>query len=82
MQVEQSLKYSQAESEAMWAAAGLKEVEKWGATKEQYSEFFQSLLTPAYLIIPEPYQKFLVITSSTRDIILFTSMLITHLNCI
>lgn len=61
MQVEQSLKYSQAESEAMWAAAGLKEVEKWGATKEQYSKFFQSLLTPAYLIILEPYQKFLVL---------------------
>lgn len=64
MQVEQSLKYSQAESEAMWAAAGLKEVGKWGATKEQYSKFVQSLLTPAHLMLLEPYQKFLVIISS------------------
>lgn len=63
MQVEQSLKYSQAESEVMWAAAGLKEVKKWGAKKEQYSKFVQSLLTPAYLVVFEWYQKFLVVTS-------------------
>lgn len=68
MQVEQSLKYSQAESDAMWAAAGLKEVKKWGAKKEQYSKFVQSLLTPAYLMLLERYQKFLIIVS----IILFT----------
>lgn len=49
----------------MWAAAGLKEVGKWGATKEPYSKFVPNLLTPAYLMLLEPYQKFLVLIAST-----------------
>jgi hypothetical protein len=74
VQVEQSLKYSQAESEAMWAAAGLKEVGKWEATKEQYSKSVPNLLSPAYSMLPEPYQKFLVLISSPRYIILLNCL--------
>ena len=59
------MKYSQAESEAMWEAAGLKEVVKWTATKEPYSKFVRNLLTPAYLMLLDLYQKFLVTISST-----------------
>ena len=58
----------------MWAAAGLKEVGKWGATKEQYSKFVQSLLTPANLMLLEPYQKFLVFQSTSH--LIFNSIFI------
>lgn len=37
VQVEQSLKYTAAESETLWKQAGLKEVGKWTATRDEYS---------------------------------------------
>lgn len=43
VEVEQSLKYSEGESETLWREAGLKEVGKWQATKEQYSECSKQL---------------------------------------
>lgn len=36
VQVEQSLKYSAAESQTLWKQAGLKEVARWKATKDEY----------------------------------------------
>lgn len=42
--IEQSLKYSETDSQTLWAAAGLKEVGKWKATKDQYSKYLQHLL--------------------------------------
>ncbi|OBT47156.1 hypothetical protein VE00_03082 [Pseudogymnoascus sp. WSF 3629] len=55
VQVEQSLKYSQAESEAMWAAAGLKEVGKWEATKEQYNIHMLTKRAKPFLLHPSQY---------------------------
>ena len=59
VQVEQSLKYSQAESQVLWKAAGLKEVAKWGATGEPYSEFVRLLV-----LCKIRYEKVPVPTSS------------------
>lgn len=39
VQVEQSLKYSSLESEALWLRAGLQQVGKWEASSDPYSEF-------------------------------------------
>ncbi|ELR09298.1 hypothetical protein GMDG_03866 [Pseudogymnoascus destructans 20631-21] len=55
VQVEQSLKYSQAESEGMWAAAGLKEVGKWGATKEQYNIHMLTKRAKPFQLHPSQY---------------------------
>jgi uncharacterized SAM-dependent methyltransferase len=42
VQVEQSLKYSEEESEFLWKGAGLKEVKKWSASDIEYSKsYFQ-----------------------------------------
>lgn len=38
VQVEQSLKYSQKEIKILWDQAGLKEVDRWTASKDQYSK--------------------------------------------
>lgn len=37
VQVEQSLKYTAAETQTLWKQAGLKEVGRWTATKDEYS---------------------------------------------
>lgn len=37
VKVEESLKYSEEESKALWDHAGLKEVGRWSASKESYS---------------------------------------------
>lgn len=37
VQVEQSLKYSPAETKTLWEQAGLKEVGRWTASKDEYS---------------------------------------------
>lgn len=38
VQVEQSLKYSEKESQVLWRLAGLKEIGKWSASTEAYSK--------------------------------------------
>lgn len=38
VKVEQSLKYSDEESYSLWECAGLRQVAKWGASTESYSE--------------------------------------------
>lgn len=38
VQVEQSLKYSNEESQLLWELAGLKEIGKWSASRESYSK--------------------------------------------
>jgi len=38
IQVEQSLKYSEEESQVLWELAGLKEIGKWTASEESYSK--------------------------------------------
>jgi uncharacterized SAM-dependent methyltransferase len=43
VQVEQSLKYSDTESRVLWDLTGLKEIEKWSASTEQYSKSELSL---------------------------------------
>ncbi|KFY00105.1 hypothetical protein V490_01483 [Pseudogymnoascus sp. VKM F-3557] len=55
IQVEQSLKYSQAESEAMWEAAGLKEVVKWTATKEPYNVHMLTKRAKPFQLHPSKY---------------------------
>lgn len=46
VQVEQSLKYSREESQALWQLAGLREIGKWTASGESYSKSNICLLNP------------------------------------
>lgn len=60
VQVEQSLKYSDTESRVLWDLTGLKEIEKWSASTEQYSKSELSLaqcgLRPA--TVQQPWSFF------------------------
>ncbi|KAL5344274.1 hypothetical protein ACLOAV_010778 [Pseudogymnoascus australis] len=55
VQVEQSLKYSQAGSETLWKVAGLKEVGRWKASKEQYNVHMLTKLDEHFHLHPMPY---------------------------
>ncbi|KAL5344885.1 hypothetical protein ACLOAV_010282 [Pseudogymnoascus australis] len=55
VQVEQSLKYSQAGSETLWKVAGLKEVGRWKASKEQYNVHILTKLDEHFHLHPMPY---------------------------